>query len=66
MLRTKEFIKSTSVKTDDISSRQNLSPSLSRALRIAYTIRNPAGSEHLLAGLVLAKEIDGIKNARFF
>ena len=60
---TKDFIKSTSVDSGKISARQNLSPSLSRALKIATRICNPCGSEHLLAGILLAKEMDSIANA---
>ena len=60
---TKDFIKSTSVDSGKITARQNLSPSLSRALKIATRIRNPCGSEHLLAGILLAKEMDSIANA---
>jgi len=60
----KNFILSTSVtETEKVSSRQNISPSLSRALRVAQTVCTPCGSEHLLAGIVLAKEMDGISNA---
>ena len=60
---SRRFIKAASDPAVGKGARQNISPSLARAVLIAQAIRNPSGSEHLLSGILLAKEIDGIPNA---
>ena len=60
---SRRFIKAASDPTVEKNARQNVSPSLARAVIIAQRIRRPSGSEHLLSGMLLAKEIDGIPNA---
>ena len=60
---SRRFIKAASDPNVEKNARQNVSPSLARAVIIAQAIRSPSGSEHLLSGILLAKEIDGIPNA---
>ena len=60
---SRRFIEAASDPNVGKSTTQNVSPSLARAVIIAGYIRKPSGSEHLLCGMLLAKEIDGIPNA---